>query len=103
MIMVWEDMLILMDIILTLTILMLLAIFLSVNISSPDEIARATMKESILKIERILRLTDYHYEVELDRMSDEDLTELYQDLGERFDTYIRERNAQNNEQALEEF
>ena len=92
-----------MDIILTLTILMLLAIFLSVNISSPDEIARATMKESILKIERILRLTDYHYEVELDRMSDEDLTELYQDLGERFDTYIRERNAQNNEQALEEF
>ena len=92
-----------MDIILTLTILMLLAIFLSVNISSPDEIARATMKESILKIERILRLTDYHYEVELDRMSDEDLTELYQDLGEKFDTYIRERNAQNNEQALEEF
>lgn len=92
-----------MDIILTLMILMLLAIFLSVNVSSADEIARDTMKESILKIERILRLTNYHYEVELDRMSDEDLTELYQDLGEKFDTYIRERNAQNNEQALEEF
>lgn len=92
-----------MDIILTLMILTLLAIFLSANISSADEIARDAMKESILKIERILRLTNYHYEVELDRMSDEDLTELYQDLGEKFDTYIRERNATNNEQALEEF
>ena len=92
-----------MDIILTLMILMLLAIFLSVNISSPDEIARATMKESILKIERILRLKDYHYEVELDRMSDEDLTNLYQELGEKFDTYIRERNAANNKKALEDF
>ena len=92
-----------MDIILTLMILTLLAIFLSTNISSADEIARNTMKESILKIERILRLTNYHYEVELDRMSDEDLTELYQDLGEKFDTYIRERNTMNNEQALEEF
>lgn len=92
-----------MDIILTMMILTLLAIFLSVNISSADEIARDTMKESILKIERILRLTNYHYEVELDRMSDEDLTELYQDLGEKFDTYICERNAQNNNQALEEF
>lgn len=92
-----------MDIILTMMILALLAIFLSANISSADEIARNTMKESILKIERILRLTNYHYEVELDRMSDEDLTELYQDLGEKFDTYIRERNTMNNEQALEEF
>lgn len=92
-----------MDIILTLMILTLLAIFLYANISSADEIARDAMKESILKIERILRLTNYHYEVELDRMSDEDLTELYQDLGEKFDTYIRERNTMNNEQALEEF
>ena len=92
-----------MDIILTLMILTLFAIFLSANISSADEIARDAMKESILKIERILRLTNYHYEVELDRMSDEDLTELYQDLGEKFDTYIRERNTMNNEQALEEF
>ena len=92
-----------MDIILTLMILGLLAIFLSTNISSADEIARNTMKESILKIERILRLTNYHYEVELDRMSDQDLTDLYQDLGEKFDTYIRERNTMNNEQALEEF
>lgn len=92
-----------MDIILTLMILTLLAIFLSTNISRADEIARDAMKESILKIERILRLTNYHYEVELDRMSDEDLTELYQDLGEKFDTYIRERNTMNNEQALEEF
>ena len=72
-----------MDIILTLMILGLLAIFLSTNISSADEIARNTMKESILKIERILRLTNYHYEVELDRMSDQDLTDLYQDLGEK--------------------
>ena len=92
-----------MDIILTLMILTLLAIFLSTNISSADEIARDAMKESILKIERILRLTNYHYEVELDRMSDEDLTDLYRDLGEKFDTYIRERNTMNNEQALEEF
>lgn len=92
-----------MDIILTTMILALLAIFLFTNISSADEIARNTMKESILKIERILRLTNYHYEVELDRMSDEDLTELYQDLGEKFDTYIRERNTMNNEQVLEEF
>lgn len=92
-----------MDIILTMMILTLLAIFLSTNISSADEIARNTMKESIIKIERILRLTNYHYEVELDRMSDEDLTELYRDLGEKFDTYILERNTMNNEQALEEF
>lgn len=92
-----------MDIILTLMILILLAIFLFTNISSPDEIARATMKESILKIERILRLKDYHYEVELDRMSDEDLTNLYQELGEKFDTYIRERNAANNKKSLEDF
>lgn len=92
-----------MDIILTLMILILLAIFLFANISSPDEIARATMKESILRIERILRLKDYHYEVELDRMSDEDLTNLYQELGEKFDTYIRERNAANNKKSLEDF
>ena len=92
-----------MDIILTMMILALLAIFLSANSSSADEIARDTMKESILKIERILRIKDYHYEVELDRMSDQDLTDLYQDLGEKFDTYIRERNAANNNQVLEEF
>lgn len=67
------------------------------------KIDRNKMKKSILDIEKILNLSDTHHEIELDRMSDEDLTDLYRDLGEKFDTYIRERNTMNNEQALEEF
>lgn len=92
-----------MEVVLVLMLVPLLMIFLSANISSPDEIARTTMKESILKIERILRLKDYHYEVELDRMPDEELSKLYSDLGEKFDLYIRERNAANNKKSLEDF
>lgn len=73
------------------------------NASNNREIKRAKMKRSILEIEKILNLSDTHIDIELDRMSDQDLTNLYQDLGEKFDQYIIERNAANNNQALEEF
>ena len=76
---------------------------LSFSVDSPKEIARDKMKESILKIEKILNLSDTHIDIELDRMSDRDLTDLYRDLGEKFDHYIIERNAKNNKQALEDF
>lgn len=87
-------------------ILLLIGSFLSLlsfGVDSPKEIARDKMKESILKIEKILNLSDTHIDIELDRMSDQDLTNLYQDLGEKFDHYIIERNAKNNKQALEDF
>ena len=87
-------------------ILLLIGSFLSLlsfGVDSPKEIARDKMKESILKIEKILNLSDTHIDIELDRMSDQDLANLYQDLGEKFDRYIIERNAKNNEQALEDF
>lgn len=61
------------------------------------------MKRSILEIEKILNLSDTHIDIELDRMSDQDLAKLYQDLREKFDQYIIERNAKNNKQALEDF
>ena len=87
-------------------ILMLFGAFfslLSFGVDSPKEIARDKMKRSILDIEKILNLDDTHHEIELDRMSDQDLTNLYKDLGEKFDHYIVERNAKNNKNALEDF
>ena len=87
-------------------ILLLIGSFLSLlsfGVDSPKEIARDKKKESILKIEKILNLSDTHIDIELDRMSDQDLTVLYNDLGEKFDLYIHERNAENNKNALEEF
>ena len=86
-----------------LLLIALFVLFLSVGEISPSKIARDKMKDSILKIEKILNLNDTHYEIELDRMSDQDLTKLYQDLGEKFDRYIAERNADNNKKALEDF
>ena len=73
------------------------------NASNNREIKRAKMKRSILEIEKILNLSDTHIDIELDRMSDQDLAKLYQDLREKFDQYIIERNAKNNKQALEDF
>ena len=67
------------------------------------KIDRNKMKKSILDIEKILNLDNNHHEIELDRMSDQDLTVLYNDLGEKFDLYIHERNAKNNKNALEDF
>lgn len=87
-------------------ILMLIGAFLSLlsfGLSTPKDIARDKMKRSILEIEKILNLSDTHIDIELDRMSDQDLTNLYQDLGEKFDHYIIERNAKNNKNALEDF
>ena len=87
-------------------ILLLIGSFLrllSFGVDSPKEIARDKMKESILKIEKILNLSDTHIDIELDRMSDRALTDLYQDLREKFDHYIIERNAKNNKNALEDF
>lgn len=64
---------------------------------------RDKMKNSILEIEKILALTDTHHEIELDRMSDRELSRLYHDLGEKFDYYISERNAASNKKSLEDF
>lgn len=92
-----------MEVAVILLLIMMFMIFLSFSVSSPSEISRDKMKRSILKIEKILNLSDTHIDIELDRMSDQDLTRLYQDLGEKFDLHIHERNARNNKQALEEF
>lgn len=92
-----------MSIILLLLALVCIAVILSDPARINPRIDRKTMIESILQIEKILDLNDTHYEIELDRMSDQDLNNLYQDLGEKFDQYIIERNAANNNQALEEF
>ena len=87
--------------------LMLLTLFVmflsSLETESTSKIDRDKMIQSILEIEKILNLTDTHHEIELDRMSDQDLTDLYRDLGEKFDHYIIERNADNNKKALEDF
>lgn len=84
--------------------LALLVMFLNnLEFGSSSKISRDKMKKSILEIEEILNLDDSHHEIELDRMSDQALTRLYQDLGEKFDHYIVERNAKNNKNALEDF
>ena len=88
---------------LILALLMLITSNSTSNTINNREIKRAKMKRSILEIEKILNLSDTHIDIELDRMSDQDLTNLYQDLGEKFDHYIVERNAKNNKQALEDF
>lgn len=92
-----------MSIILLLLALVCIAVILSDLARINPRIDRKTMIESILQIEKILDLNDTHYEIELDRMSDQDLNNLYQELGEKFDHYIIERNAKNNKQALEDF
>ena len=91
------------SIVLMLALLMLVTSNSASNASNNREIKRAKMKRSILEIEKILNLSDTHIDIELDRMSDQDLAKLYQDLREKFDQYIIERNAKNNKQALEDF
>lgn len=91
------------SIVLMLALLMLVTSNSASNASNNREIKRAKMKRSILEIEDILNLSDTHIDIELDRMSDQDLTKLYQELGEKFDRYIAERNADNNKKALEDF
>ena len=90
-------------IVLMLALLMLVTSNSASNASNNREIKRAKMKRSILEIEKILNLSDTHIDIELDRMSDQDLTNLYQDLGEKFDHYIIEQNAANNKKSLEDF
>lgn len=90
-------------IILILALLMFVISNSASNAINNREINRAKMKRSILEIEDILNLSDTHIDLELDRMSDQDLNNLYQELGEKFDHYIIERNAKNNKQALEDF
>lgn len=92
-----------MPIILLLLTLVCIAVILSDPSRINPRIDRKKMTDSILKIEKILNLDDAHHEIELDRMSDQDLTNLYRDLGEKFDHYIIERNAKNNKNALEDF
>lgn len=92
-----------MPIILVLLMLVCIVVILSDLARINPRIDRKTMIDSILKIEKILNLNDTHYEIELDRMSDQDLTKLYQDLAEKFDRYIAERNADNNKKSLEDF
>lgn len=91
------------SIVLMLALLTLVTSNSASNASNNREIKRAKMKRSILEIEKILNLSDTHIDIELDRMSDQDLAKLYQDLREKFDQYIIERNAKNNKQALEDF
>lgn len=87
-----------------LMLLTLFGMFLSsLETESSGKINRGKMIQSILEIEKILNLTDTHHEIELDRMSDQDLTDLYRDLGDKFDLYIIERNAASNKKALEDF
>lgn len=92
-----------MEVVLILMLIGVFVILLSFGFDSSSKISRDKMKKSILEIEKILNLYDSHHEIELDRMSDQDLTNLYQDLGEKFDHYIVERNAKNNKQDLEDF
>lgn len=92
-----------MEVAVILLLIMVFMIFLSFSVNGSSEISRDKMKRSILDIEKILNLSDTHIDIELDRMSEQDLTNLYQDLGEKFDHYIIERNAKNNKQALEDF
>lgn len=91
------------SIVLMLALLMLVTSNSASNASNNLEIKRAKMKRSILEIEDILNLSDTHIDIELDRMSDQDLAKLYQDLGEKFDQYIIEQNAANNKKSLEDF
>lgn len=93
-----------MEVILFLMIPTLLAFFLSdLDSASLSDKGRDKMKDDILKIEKSLNLTNTHHEIELDRMSDRNLTNLYRDLGDKFDCYIEERNAKDNKKALEDF
>lgn len=91
------------SIVLMLALLMLVTSNSASNASNNREIKRAKMKRSILEIEDILNLSDTHIDIELDRMSDQDLTNLYRDLGEKFDYYSIEQNAANNKKSLEDF
>lgn len=91
------------SIVLMLALLMLVTSNSASNASNNREIKRAKMKRSILEIEDILNLSDTHIDLELDRMSDQDLTNLYKDLGEKFDHYIIEQIAANNKKSLEDF
>ena len=91
------------SIILMLALLMLVTSNSASNASNNREIKRAKMKRSILEIEDILNLSDTHIDIELDRMSDQGLTNLYKDLGEKFDRYIIEQIAANNKKSLEDF
>lgn len=91
------------SIVLMLALLMLVTSNSASNASNNREIKRTKMKRSILEIEDILNLSDTHIDIELDRMSDQDLTNLYRDLGEKFDYYIIEQNAANNKKSLEDF
>ena len=91
------------SIVLMLALLMLVTSNSASNASNNREIKRTKMKRSILEIEDILNLSDTHIDIELDRMSDQDLTKLYQDLREKFDHYIIEQNAANNKKSLEDF
>ena len=90
-------------IILILALIMLVISNSARNTNNTREINRAKMKRSILEIEDILSLKDSHLSIELDLMSDQELSELYHESKSKFDSYITERNAANNKKALEEF
>ena len=87
--------------------LMLLTSFViflsSLETTSSNKFDRDKTIRSILNIEKILNLSDVHYKIELERMSNQELSNLYQDLGKKFDLYIIERNAASNKKALEDF
>lgn len=90
-------------IILILALLMLVISNSASNTNNNREINRAKMKRSILEIEDILSLKDSHLAIELDLMSDRELSDLYRESKSKFEIYISERNADNNKKALEDF
>ena len=90
-------------IILILALLMLVISNSAINTGNNREINRAKMKRSILEIEDILSLKDSHLAIELDLMSDQELSDLYHESKSKFEIYISERNANNNKKALEDF
>ena len=57
------------------------------------KIDRPKTIEAILEIESVINLSDPHYKVELDRMSDADLSALYEDLGQNLNVFTAKKNA----------
>lgn len=74
-------------------LMLLISLFDIIRSENVVKINRSKTIESILEIESVLNLSDYHYKVELDRMSDADLSDLYEDLGHKLDAFTAEKNA----------
>ena len=74
-------------------LMLLISLFDIIRSENVVKIDRSKTIESILEIESVLNLSDYHYKVELDRMSDSDLSTLYEDLCHKLDAFTADKNA----------